>query len=124
MTELNQVYKCSVCGNIVEVLHSGMGELVCCGQAMELQTEKTEEEKFEKHRPVVEKTATGITVKIGVVAHPMGAEHFIEWVEIITEKNMYRKYLSPGMAPEVEFLLSEECLEVRAYCNVHGLWKS
>lgn len=124
MTELNQVYKCNICGNIVEVLHNGAGELVCCGQPMELQMEKTEEEKFEKHRPVVEKTATGVIVRVGSVPHPMESEHYIEWIEVRTEHRTYRKYLEPGGAPEAEFLLEAEHLEVRAYCNVHGLWKA
>ena len=124
MTELNQVYKCSVCGNIVEVLHTGMGELVCCGQPMELQVEKTEEEKYEKHRPVVEKTDAGVIVRVGAVAHPMESEHYIEWIEVITEHRIYRKNLEPGGAPAAEFFFDAEHFEVRAYCNVHGLWKS
>jgi superoxide reductase len=124
MTELNQVYKCNVCGNIVEVLHIGAGELVCCGAPMELMLEKTEEEKYEKHRPVVEKIDGGIIVRVGSVAHPMESEHYIEWIEVQTEHRTYRKNLEPGGAPEAEFFLEAEHLTVRAYCNVHGLWKS
>lgn len=124
MTELNQIYKCNICGNIVEVLHNGAGELVCCGQPMDLQTEQNEEEKFEKHRPVVEKTSAGVIVRVGSVAHPMESEHYIEWIEVKTEHRTYRKNLEPGGAPEAEFFLEAEHLEVRAYCNVHGLWKS
>ena len=124
MTELNQIYKCNICGNIVEVVHNGTGELVCCGQPMDLQLEKTEEEGTEKHRPVVEKTATGVIVRVGSVAHPMESEHYIEWIEIITEHRTYRKCLEPGNAPEAEFFLEAEHLKVRIYCNVHGLWKS
>ncbi|KKR20190.1 MAG: Desulfoferrodoxin [Candidatus Moranbacteria bacterium GW2011_GWA2_39_41] len=124
MTELNQIYKCNVCGNIVEVLHTGVGELVCCGQPMELQVEKTEEEKFEKHRPVVEKTATGVVARVGSVPHPMESEHYIEWIEVITEHRTYRKNLEPGGAPEAEFFLDAEHLEARAYCNAHGLWRN
>lgn len=124
MTELNQIYKCNVCGNIVEVIHTGAGELVCCGQPMELQIEKTEEEKYEKHRPVVEKTSGGLIVRVGSVLHPMESEHYIEWIEVITEHRTYRKNLEPGMEPTAEFFLEAEHLEVRAYCNIHGLWKS
>jgi len=124
MTEINQIYKCSVCGNIVEMVHTGMGELVCCGQPMELQQEKTEEEKFEKHRPIIEKTSAGVIVTVGSEPHPMESQHYIEWIEVITEHRVYRKYLEPGMDPTAEFFLEAEHLEARAYCNIHGLWKS
>jgi superoxide reductase len=124
MTELNQIYKCNICGNMVEVVHNGVGELVCCGQPMDLQFEKMEEEKFEKHRPAVEKTATGVIVRVGSVAHPMESEHYIEWIEVKTEHRTYRKNLEPGGTPEAEFFLEAEHLSVRAYCNVHVLWKN
>jgi len=124
MTELKQVYKCGVCGNMVELVHNGAGELVCCGQAMELKIEQSEEEKFEKHRPTVKWTGDGVTVKVGIVPHPMESEHYIEWIEVVTEHQVFRKYLDPGMVPEAEFCLRAERVEVRAYCNVHGLWKS
>lgn len=124
MTELNQIYKCSICGNIIEVLHIGAGELVCCGQPMDLQVEKNEEEGNEKHKPVIERITDGVVVRVGSVPHPMESEHYIEWVEVITEHRTYRKYLEPGMAPEAEFCLEASHIEARAYCNVHGLWKS
>jgi superoxide reductase len=124
MTELNQVYKCNVCGNIVEVVHSGGGELVCCGQPMELEVEKTEiEEGKEKHVPVVEKTDGGLIVQVGSVSHPMESEHYIEWIEVVTEHRTYKKFLEPGTEPVAEFFLEAEHFTVRAYCNVHGLWK-
>ncbi|MCX6782012.1 MAG: desulfoferrodoxin [Candidatus Magasanikbacteria bacterium] len=123
MTELKQVYKCSVCGNIVEVLHTGVGELVCCGKPMELQAEKMQDEGAEKHVPVVEKTETGLKIKIGSVSHPMAEEHYIEWIEVITGSGVFRETLKPGDAPEVEFAVKEEIIEVRAHCNIHGLWK-
>ena len=124
MTELRQVYKCNVCGNIVEVLHAGVGQLVCCGQPMELQKEKTEDEGQEKHVPVVEKTETGIKVKVGSVPHPMEEKHHIEWVEIIADGKVYKQFLKPGDKPEAEFKIEAEKIEAREYCNVHGLWKS
>jgi len=124
MTDLNQIYKCNVCGNMVEVVHSGAGELVCCGQPMELKIEKTEEEKYEKHRPVIERTSDGVIVRVGSVPHPMESEHYIEWIEVATEHRTYRKNLEPGMEPMAEFCLEAEHLEARAYCNIHGLWKS
>jgi len=85
MTGLKQVYRCNVCGNIVEVLHAGKGELVCCGQPMELLREKTADVGKEKHVPVVETTDSGIKVRVGDVPHPMEEKHYIEWVEVITD---------------------------------------
>ena len=124
MAELKQIYKCNVCGNIVEVLHGGVGELVCCEQPMELLKEKTEDVGLEKHVPVVEKTETGIKVKIGSVPHPMEENHYIEWVEIIADGGVCRKFLKPGDKPEAEFEIKAEKIEAREYCNIHGLWKS
>ncbi|MBU3942391.1 desulfoferrodoxin [Patescibacteria group bacterium] len=124
MTQLKQVYKCSICGNIVEALHTGAGELVCCGQPMDLKEEKNEEEGLEKHLPVIEKTENGVLVKIGSVAHPMEEEHYIEWIEIIDNGRSCRKFLKVGDAPEAEFKTTSENIQARAYCNVHGLWRS
>lgn len=124
MTELNQIFKCNVCGNIVESVHHGAGELVCCGNPMERKIEKTEEEGQEKHVPVIEKTSVSVIVRVGETAHPMESEHYIEWIEVITEHRVYRKYLEPGSDPQAEFFLEAEHLTVRAHCNVHGLWKN
>jgi len=124
MTEINQIYKCNICGNIVEMIHSGVGELVCCGQAMELKQEKTQDDGMEKHVPIIEKTDTGVIVKVGSVAHPMTSEHHIEWIEITTEHRTYRKILDLDQEPWAEFFLEAQVLTARAYCNVHGLWIS
>lgn len=124
MTKLNQIYKCDVCGNIVEVLHTGVGELVCCAQPMRLIKENTEDATQEKHVPVIEKTETGIKVKVGEIAHPMDENHYIEWIEVLADEKVYRKYLKPGDTPEAEFPITSESIEVREYCNLHGLWKS
>ncbi len=123
MTELNQVYKCNVCGNIAEMVHTGAGELVCCGQPMELQKENTVDAAKEKHVPVIEKTEKGVKVKIGEVPHPMTEEHYIEWIEILADRKAYRKFLKPGDAPEAEFCVEAENVTAREYCNLHGLWK-
>jgi superoxide reductase len=123
MTEVSQIYKCSVCGNIVEVLHSGKGEPVCCGQPMELLKENTVDAALEKHVPVVEKTNTGFKVTIGSVLHPMVSEHYIEWIEIIVDGISYRKFLNPGDKPEAEFCVEGDNVTAREYCNIHGLWK-
>ena len=124
MTKKLQVYKCEVCGNIVEVLHEGAGELVCCGQPMKLLEEQTEEQGKEKHVPVVEKTDTGIKVKVGSVPHPMEEKHFIEWVAVHTDHGIFRKFLKPGEKPEADFEISEDVQKSREYCNVHGLWST
>jgi superoxide reductase len=123
MTELKEVYKCSVCGNIVEVLHEGKGQLVCCGKPMDKQTEKEKDEGQEKHVPVIEKTETGFLVKIGEIPHPMEEKHYIEWIELVADGRSYRKFLKPGQKPEAEFCIEAETVAAREYCNVHGLWK-
>jgi len=124
VTQLKQVYKCSICGNIVEVLSAHDGELVCCGKPMDLQAEKTEDTGYEKHLPVIEKTATGIIVKVGSVPHPMEESHYIMWIEVISGDKYCRKFLNPGDKPEAEFEVKAENVIAREYCNVHGLWKS
>lgn len=124
MTEKRQIYKCNVCGNIVEVLHAGVGQLVCCGQNMELLTAKTSDVGIEKHVPVIEKTEKGITVKVGSVPHPMEQKHYIEWIEIIADGTTYRKFLEPESKPEAEFRITAEKIQAREYCNLHGLWRS
>ena len=124
MTKVYEIYKCNLCGNIVMVLHAGVGELVCCGQPMELQKEKTEDEGMEKHVPVIEKTENGIKVKVGSVPHPMEEKHYIEWIQIIADGKIYTKMLKPGDAPEAEFEIKADKIEAREYCNVHGQWRA
>ncbi|MBW2644746.1 MAG: desulfoferrodoxin [Deltaproteobacteria bacterium] len=123
MTKRLQIYKCEVCGNMVEMVHAGEGELVCCGQPMKLFVENSVDAAKEKHVPVVEKAAHGINVKIGSVAHPMEEKHYIEWIEIIADGKAYRKFLKPGDAPEAKFCIEADLITAREYCNVHGLWK-
>jgi superoxide reductase len=124
MTKRLEVYKCSVCGNTVEVLTAGEGELVCCGQAMDLMTENTVDAAKEKHVPVIETTADGVKVKVGSVTHPMEEKHYIEWIEIIADGKSYRQFLSPGDKPEATFKVAAKQLTARELCNLHGLWKS
>ncbi|MCX5877470.1 MAG: desulfoferrodoxin [Deltaproteobacteria bacterium] len=124
MTEKLQVYKCDVCGNIVEVLHNGVGELVCCGQPMTLQTENTVDAAKEKHVPVIEKVTGGYKVKVGAVAHPMEEKHHIEWIELIAGNKAYRQFLKPGDAPEAFFATDAASVSAREFCNLHGLWKA
>ena len=123
MAEKLQVYKCELCGNIVEVVHGGKGELVCCGQPMKLLLENTVDAAREKHVPVVEMSSGGFKVKVGSAAHPMEEKHFIEWIEIIADGMAYRQFLNPGQAPEATFKVDADQVTARAYCNLHGLWK-
>jgi len=124
MVKVKEIYRCKECGNIIEVVHASGGELVCCGQPMELLTEKLQDVGNEKHVPVIEKTATGVKVKVGSIPHPMEEKHYIEWIELFADDAVYRKYLKPGEKPEAEFCVTAKKLSARDYCNVHGLWKS
>lgn len=123
MTEKLQIYKCEVCGNIVEMVHAGAGKLVCCGKPMTLLAENSTDAATEKHVPVVEKTADGFKVTVGSVAHPMEDKHYIEWIEVIADEKAYRKFLNPGDTPEAIFEIKADKVTARAYCNLHGLWK-
>jgi len=124
MTKKLEVYKCEICGNIVEVLHEGKGELVCCGQPMKLQDENTVEAAYEKHIPVIEKIDGGIKVKVGDVAHPMMEKHYIEWIQVIVGDKAYRQFLKPDQVPEAVFAIEDDNVYAREYCNLHGMWKS
>ncbi|RJX36512.1 MAG: desulfoferrodoxin [Desulfarculus sp.] len=124
MAERLSVYKCEVCGNIVELVIVGGGELVCCGQPMVLQKENTTDAAQEKHVPVIEKTATGYKVKVGSVPHPMIDTHWIQWIELIAGDKAYMEFLNPGQAPEAEFSLKAGSVIAREYCNLHGHWKA
>ncbi|MBR9981324.1 MAG: desulfoferrodoxin [Desulfatitalea sp.] len=124
MTERLEVYKCNVCGNIVEVLHAGPGQLVCCGQPMVCMKENTVDAAKEKHVPVIEKFDGGVKVKVGSVAHPMEEKHYIEWIEIIADGKSYRQFLKPGETPEATFMVDTNDITAREYCNLHGQWKA
>lgn len=124
MTQKLQIYKCEKCGNIVEVLHEGAGQLICCGQPMKLFTENTVDAAQEKHVPQIEKIEKGYRVKVGSVPHPMEEKHYIEWIELIADGKAYRQFLNPGESPQAVFFIDANEVTVREYCNLHGLWKS
>ncbi len=124
MAERLEVYKCDLCGNIVEVLNGGGGELVCCGQAMGQLVENTVDAAKEKHVPVIEKVDGGVKVKVGSVSHPMEEKHYIQWIEIIADGIAYRQFLNPGDTPEATFAVDAANVTAREYCNLHGLWKA
>lgn len=124
MTEINQIYRCPICGNIVQVLHAGSGELICCGQPMELLVAKNTDVGFEKHVPVIEKTETGVIIKVGSILHPMEEAHYIEFIEIIADDKIYKKFLKPGDEPMVNFEIKSDNIKAIIYCNIHGLWQS
>jgi superoxide reductase len=124
MTKIKQIYKCEICGNIIEVLHEGVGELVCCGQPMKLMVAQTKDAAVEKHVPYIENTSEGILVKVGQNQdHPMADEHYIEWIELIADGESYRKFLKPGDKPQALFCITAKSVQAREYCNIHGLWK-
>lgn len=124
MAVFQGIYKCEICGNIVEVLHSGAGDLVCCGENMVLMDEKTADSSTEKHVPVIEKTADGYKVTVGSTLHPMEEKHYIEWIELIADGVSYRQYLNPGDQPVAEFCVKASKVSAREYCNIHGLWRA
>ena len=124
MSKERRFYKCAECGNIVEILFDGGGELVCCGKPMVLLTENTVDAAKEKHVPVIEKTPNGYKVKIGSVEHPMEEKHYIQWIQLTADGKEYFKYLKPGMKPEAEFCLEAKQVTAREHCSLHGLWKS
>lgn len=124
MTKKNEVYKCALCGNIVEVLHVGAGELVCCGEGMDLLAENSVDAAQEKHVPVIEKVANGYKVTVGSVPHPMEEKHYIEFIELIADGKVYRQDLNPGEAPEAFFCVEASEVTAKEFCNLHGLWKA
>jgi superoxide reductase len=124
MAERLEVYKCGVCGNIVELIHVGGGQLVCCNEPMTALKENSVDASLEKHVPVIEVTPEGIKVKVGTVAHPMEEKHYIEWIELIADAKAYRQFLSPGGVAEAFFAVKADQITAREYCNLHGLWKA
>jgi superoxide reductase len=124
MAELLSVYKCEVCGNIVELVHSGGGQLVCCGQPMKLLAENSSDGAKEKHVPIIESIDEGYRVTVGSVAHPMEDAHYIEWIELLADGIAYRAFLKPGDRPEATFRVTASRVSAREYCNKHGLWKA
>ena len=123
MTTRLEIYKCEICGNMVEMVHEGKGELVCCGQPMVLKTDNVVEASFEKHIPVVERISGGWKVIVGSDPHPMVEQHYIEWIELIAGQKAYRQFFKAGQAAEAVFMLDDDSVTARAYCNLHGLWK-
>jgi superoxide reductase len=119
-----QVYKCGVCGNQVEVTGAAGGSLACCNKPMNLMSENTTDAAQEKHVPVCEQADGGLRVKVGSVPHPMEPKHWIEWIEVVAGGKSYRHFLSPGDPPEAVFPLTGDVAAVRAFCNLHGLWKA
>jgi len=120
-----QIFKCDVCGNVVELLHVGGGQLVCCGEDMQLLKEQTEDSSKEKHVPFIQQKGDQVVVRIGQNQdHPMEEKHYIEWIELIADGKSYRQFLQPGDQPQAVFCVTGNTLAAREYCNVHGLWKT
>lgn len=123
MTKLRELYKCNICGNVVEIAHAGATALVCCGEAMDKLEATTEDKGREKHLPVVTETDSGIRVEVGSVHHPMEEKHYIQFIEVLTDDKIHRKELDGAETPAAEFAVAKKDVqEVRSYCNIHGLW--
>ena len=124
MIKVNDVLKCTKCGNIVEVMHGGGPKTRCCGETMAVLVENTEDAATEKHVPVIEKINGGFKVTVGEVEHPMEEKHYIEWIEVVAGSKVYRKNLAPGEKPVAEFMIDADSVTAREYCNLHGHWKA
>ena len=127
MTQLREIYRCEICGNVVEMVNEGAGELVCCGQPMTKLEPKTQDEGKEKHVPVVEETPEGLLVKVGSVDHPMEEKHYIKFIEVLTKDKVARAELKPGQKPQARFcgcMKKADIIGVREFCTVHMLWKA
>jgi len=122
--KVNEIYRCEICGNMVEILHSGVGEILCCNEPMSLVEAGVVDAAKEKHVPVIKKVDGGFNVKVGSVAHPMEEKHYIAFIELLADGKLYRQALNPGDAPEAFFVVDAAQVEAREYCNLHGLWKA
>jgi len=123
MTELRELYKCNVCGNVVEIVHPGATSLVCCNKPMNKLEYFSEDKGYEKHVPVIEEEGTGIVVKVGSTLHPMEEKHYIKFIEVLTADKVIRAELKVGQEPVAKFSVkASEVVAVRQYCNLHGLW--
>ncbi len=123
MTKAKEIYKCAICGNTVRVIGNGKGELVCCGQPMDLLAENSTDASLEKHVPVIEEVAGGYKVAVGSAAHPMLDEHYITWVALRTDDGIVQeKFLVPGEKPEMVVKTTAKAEKAGEYCNQHGLW--
>lgn len=128
MTKILEFYKCNICGNFVEIVLPGAGELVCCGQPMERMREQSNAEEMlgEKHVPVVSKNGEELEVRVGEIPHPMIDEHYIQFIEVnsLDKRYVKRKYLYPHEEPVLKYKCNCDKVEARELCNIHGLWTS
>ena len=125
MTKINEIFRCSLCGNVVEIVHGkGSSEMLCCHQPMSLLEEKSADKTTEKHVPIIENIDGGVKVIVGSTLHPMEADHYIEWIEIIADNITYKQFLNPGDKPEAVFMVNAKNIVAREYCNKHGLWRN
>lgn len=124
MSKMLEIYKCELCGNIVEIYHEADGTLSCCGEDMKLLEEKTADKTTEKHVPVIEAVEGGYKVTVGTTLHPMLENHYIEWIQLVTDKQVLTQFLKPGDQPIAVFKTDDQAQFAREYCNIHSLWKS
>ncbi len=125
MTNLMEIYKCEICGNLVEVVYSGYGTLTCCSQPMILMKEHhNNEQAQEKHVPILTKEKDKTIIRVGSLPHPMEPEHYIMFIEAISHDKVWlkRKYLKAGDEPSLKFGSDGDKMIARELCNIHGLW--
>ena len=127
MTKKLELYKCEICGNIVEIVLAGEGELVCCGQPMNLLEEQSMQDEMlqEKHVPVIKMEEDNIEIRVGSIQHPMTEEHYIQFIEAYSKDKRYvkRKYLFPNEEPVLKLKCNCKDTIARELCNIHGLWR-
>ena len=124
MTEKMGLYKCNVCGNIIEVIHPGAGQLVCCSLPMEeLKVQTSDDSSQEKHVPVVTIEGSSKTIRVGSIPHPMEKDHYIEWLCLVADNKEYFVKLYPEQEAAARFPYIKGST-LYAYCNKHGLWKT
>jgi superoxide reductase len=131
MAKILQIFKCDTCGNVVESLRDSECDPSCCGKPMRLLVENTTDAAKEKHVPVIEHRSDGTFVRVGAVPHPMEADHYIEWIELLIPAvkdgdaaASYRAHLKPGDKSEAFFPVKAANAQARELCNKHGLWKA
>ncbi len=124
--KISEIYHCKHCGIIMEALHSGAGAPICCNEEMQIVQENSSDATLEKHVPVIKRYGDICFIQVGSEPHPMTVEHHIVWIELHLSNRILRHYLKPGEKPEVEFsgVNEDEKIFARAFCNIHGLWRS
>ncbi len=117
------IKKCEKCGAMVKVIKDCEDkecDLLCCGEPMKVVVPNSVDAAIEKHVPIYEVKDGKILVKVN---HVMEAEHFIEWISIVSDEKECTTYLQPGREAVAHGKYVPGAM-IYAYCNKHGLWKA